>query len=83
MKTNEVTVDRWGATIYMEDGQIWHYNYWTDGHKDSLTHKVITAEEARHYAESVIKDMEKERRNAESSIRFCKRLIERCKGYCT
>lgn len=83
MKTDSIYVghpaDR--SEIYKKDGKIWYYSYWTDGHKDSLIHKIITAEEASRYANEEMIRLNKEKQNLESSLRSICRQIEKVKVY--
>ena len=83
MKTNIVNIGRHGEQIYMENGEIWYYSYWTDGHKDSETKKVISAEEAAKYLKSEIKEAEKNLRDAEAGVRYFSRKIKELKNYGT
>ena len=81
MKTNVIYLDH-GATIYMEDGQIWYRSYWTDGHKDSTTHKVLTVEGACDYAIKRLEQLEKEKRDAEVTVKNLCHEIEKVRKYC-
>lgn len=80
MRTNEIQIDR-DSTIYTEDGQIWYHSYWTDGHKDSLSHNVITSDSAREMAKRRIQQLGKEQQDAESRLKSILDETERAKKY--
>ena len=80
MKESVLAVDR-DSRIYIEAGKIWYDSYWTDGHNDSATHKVIEASEARQYANSLLKELEDDREKVEKKLKSVLDKIEVAKKY--